>query len=120
MSVYKPGIASGCSNGRGIKVVQTGSPGTTIHTAVSGTDENVVDEVYIYAYNGHTDVVTLTLQLGGTTSPDDDCVVNLASKSGEQMLIPGYRFNNSVVIKAYASVANVIVIRCIVNHITNS
>jgi len=106
---------SGSTNGRGIKVVATASTGTTIHTAVSGTSS--YDEVWLYAYNSHTAEVLLTIQFGGTTSPDDDIKVMIPAQSGRYLLVDGAILNNSVVVAAYASLANVIVITGFVNAI---
>lgn len=106
---------SGSTDGKGIKVVQTVTAGTTIHTAVSSTDK---DEIWIYAYNGHTADVVLTIEWGEATVPDGNTIKSIPSKSGRILIMDGRLLGNSLVVKAFASVANVIVIDGFVNRIT--
>ena len=110
---------SGCSNGRGIKITGTTSEGAnTIHTATS--TDGVIDEVWLYCYNSHTSSVTLYLCLGGTTDPDDIASISIPSKYNDILVLAGECFNGGVIIKAYASSANVLVIRGYVNRISNT
>lgn len=109
-------ILSGSTNGKAIKVAATASPGTLIHTAVAGTTG--VDEVWLYAVNTSTGAVALTLQWGGTTSPDDEITVNVAAKgTGKILVSAGILLQNDLVIRAYAGTANVINIHGYVNRI---
>jgi len=110
---------SGSTDGMPIKVVATETAGTTIHTAVSGTTAGTFDEIWLYAYNGHTAAVTLTIEYGGASVPDQNIVVGLASKSGLSLIVPGLILQNSKVVKAFASTANVITISGWVNQITD-
>lgn len=110
---------SGSTDGKPIKVVQTATAGDTIHTAVAGTTPGTFDEIWLYAYNGHTTVVTLTIEFGGATVPDQNIVLTLAAKSGLQLIVPGLILQNGMVVKAFASVANVITISGFVNAITD-
>lgn len=107
---------SGSTNGRGIKIVATSTTGTTVHTSVSGTTN--FDEIWLYAYNGHTADVTLTIEFGGTTVPDDNIIVSIPFKQGRFLVVDGAILNNSTVVSAFASVANVIVITGFINAIT--
>ena len=115
MATYSKVLLSGSTNGRAIKVAATASPGTTIHTAVSGTSS--LDEVWIYAENTSTANVLLTIEFGGTTSPDDQIIATIAPQGGLALLVPGICVNNGVVIKAFAATANVITIVGFVNRI---
>lgn len=119
MATFKKRKLSGSTDGRGIKVVATATAGTTIHTAIAGTTDGTYDEIYLYAYNGHTAAVNLTIEFGGTTVPDDNIVVTLASKSGLSLIVPGLILQNGAVVKAFASTANVIVITGFVNTMTD-
>lgn len=110
---------SGSTDGRGVKVVATASAGTTIHTAVSGTTAGTFDEIWLFGYNGDSGSVTLTIQFGGTSTPDDDMIITLGSKTGLQLLVPGLILQNATIVKAYASVANVIILSGFVNAITD-
>lgn len=110
---------SGSTDGMPIKVVATATPGTTIHTAVAGTTPGTFDEIWLYAYNGHTTAVTLTIEFGGNSVPDQNIVITLPSKSGLNLIVPGLILQNGMIVKAFASVANVITISGYVNSITD-
>jgi len=108
---------SGSTNGRGIKVAATSTPGTTLHTAPAG--ETTKDEVYLYAQNNHSAAVLLTIEYGGTTSPDDLIKKTIPAADGLWLVIPAIVINNGLAIKAFAGAANVVVIFGHVNRITN-
>lgn len=110
---------SGSTDGRGIKVVATGTPGTTIHTAVAGTTAGTFDEIWLYAYNSDSVDRTLTIEFGGTTVPDDNVKVTVPTLAGTFLIIPGWILQNATVVRAFASVANVVVIHGYVNTITD-
>lgn len=110
---------SGSTDGKPIKVVATATAGTTIHTAVAGTTAGTFDEIWLYAYNGHTTTVTLTIEFGGATVPDQNIVLTLASKSGLQLVVPGLILQNGMVVAAFASSANVVTISGFVNSMTD-
>jgi hypothetical protein len=112
-------ILSGSTNGKGIKVVQTATAGDTIHTAVAGTTAGTYDEIWLFAYNGHTAPVVLTIEFGGATVPDQNIVCTLASKSGLQLVVPGLILQNGMVVKAFAGTANVVTISGYVNAIAD-
>lgn len=107
-------ILSGSTDGRPIKVVATATAGTTIHTA-HATNK---DEVWLWAMNTDTTARKLTIELGGTTSPDDLIEVTIAPESGLVLVIPGIPLTNSVVVRAFAATANVITIVGFVNRIS--
>jgi hypothetical protein len=113
--VFTKDKLSASTNGKGVKVVATATVGTTIHTAVSGTSS--FDEVWLYAYNGHTADVTLTIEWGEATVPDGNIIVTIPYKSGRYLVADGRLINNSLVVKAFASVANVIILDGYVNKI---
>ncbi len=110
---------SGSTDGKPIKVVATSTLGTTIHTAVSGTTAGTYDEIWVWAYNGHTTTATLTIEFGGATVPDQNIVLTLASKSGLTLAVPGLLLQNSLVVTAFADVANVITLSGFINAITD-
>ena len=110
---------SGSTDGKAIKVTQTATAGDTIHTAVAGTTSGTFDEVWLWAYNGHTEAVTLTIEFGGATVPDQNIIVSLDSKSGLVPIIPGLILQNGMVIKAFAGSADVITIIGFVNSMTD-
>ncbi len=110
---------SGSTDGMPIKVVQTATAGTTIHTAVAGTTDGTYDEIWLYAYNSHTAAVELTIEYGGATAPDQNIKVTLASKSGLSLIVPGLILQNGLTVKAFAGTANVVTISGWVNRITD-
>jgi hypothetical protein len=110
---------SGSTDGTGVLVAATASSGTTIHTAVAGTTAGTYDEVWLYAYNGHTASVVLTIQFGGTTSPNNDITLTIPNKQGAILVIPGWILQNGSVVRAYAATTNVITITGFVNSITD-
>lgn len=111
---------SASTSARGIKVVGTATgSATTIHTAVAGTAEDgPFDEIFAYAYNGHTAAVLLTLEIGGATVPDDVNSITLQPKQGKVLLLDGDLLQGGLALKAFASVANVVAIRGFVNRIS--
>jgi len=110
---------SGSTDGKAIKVVQTATAGDTIHTAVAGTTAGTFDEIWLWAYNGHTADVVLTIEFGGATVPDQNIVVTIPFKSGLVPVVPGFILQNSMVVSAFASVANVVTIIGFANAITD-
>jgi hypothetical protein len=119
MATFYKRKLSGSTNGLGIKITDTATPGTLIHTAVAGTTAGTFDEIWLYAYNGHTAAVTLTVEFGGHTAPDQNIVCSLASKSGLQLIVPGAILQNEMDVNAFASVDDVIVIYGFVNALTD-
>ena len=116
MPAITPILLSGSTSGRNVKVVATATPGTLLHTAVSGTTS--FDEGWLYATNTSASTVTLTVELGGVTSPDDLIIVQIPPNIGPVNVLAGIRLNGAVVIRAFASAANVIVIHGNVNRYT--
>lgn len=116
MAAFTKRLLSGSTKGRPIKVVETATPGTLIHTAVSGTTD--LDEVWLYAVNSSNSAKTLTIEFGGVTSPDDLVSVSLAKDSGLILIIPGSLLQDSLVVRAFGSSANDINIMGWVNRIS--
>jgi hypothetical protein len=115
MATYTKELLSGSTNGKGIKVVQTATAGTLIHTAVSGTDD--LDEVWLWAVNTSTDAVKLTIEWG-ESAVDGNIEGTIPAESGLYAVIPGLLLQNGLVIRAFAANANVINIHGFVNRIT--
>jgi hypothetical protein len=115
---------SGSTDGRAIKVVATASAGTLIHTAQAGTTlSDLYDEVWLWAWNSDSSARLLTLQFGGTTSPDDNITRTLnpvASASGDGLVLicPGFILQNADVVRAFAAAANVVMIVGYINKVS--
>lgn len=109
---------SGSTDGKAIKVAATASPGTTIHTATSSTSD--CDVITLYAYNSSGSAVNLTLQYGGTATPDDDIKLSIPATSGLTLLLPDLVLRNALVLRAYAGTTNVITIHGFVNRVATT
>jgi hypothetical protein len=116
MATYEKRILSGSTNGKAIKVAAVATAGTLIHTAVAGTSD--IDEVWIYAQNTSASSVTLDIEWGGVTAPDDLIELTVLPEAGLVTVIPGLLLNNGLVIRAFAGTTNVINIQGFVNRIT--
>jgi hypothetical protein len=110
---------SGSTDGKAIKITQTATAGDTIHTAVAGTTAGTFDEIWLWAYNGHTSNVQLTIEFGGASVPDQNIVVTIPFKAGLIMVATGQILQNGMVVRAFASVANVVTIIGFVTAITD-
>lgn len=115
MAIFSKFLLSGSTNGRPIKVTATGTPGTLIHTAVATPS---FDELWLYAVNTSAPNRDLTIELGGVTSPDDLIEVGIPGQEGLVLVVPGSPLDGSVVIRAFANVADVINIIGWINRIT--
>jgi hypothetical protein len=114
MATYTKQQLSGSTSYRGILVAATATPGTIIHTA-SPTD---VDEVWLYAYNSSGSAVLLTIEYGGTTVPNDNIKISIPPTCGLVPVVVGIPIKDSLVIRAFAATANVIVLFGFVNRIS--
>jgi hypothetical protein len=112
-------LLSGSTSGKAIKLTQAATPGDVIHTAVAGVVPGTVDEVWLWAYNGHTANVVLTIEFGGAVVPDQNIVVTIPFKSGLIPVVPGLILQNEMAVKAFASVADMLTISGFVNTITD-
>jgi hypothetical protein len=108
MASYSGGPLSGSTNGRPIPVAATATPGTLIHTAVSGTDG--FDEVYIFASNVTGGVATLTVEFGGVADPGDHLIksYSIPSNSVPLPIAVGQRIQGGVVVRAFSNSASAI------------
>jgi hypothetical protein len=111
---------SGSTNGKGILVASTASAGTTIHA--TGTSSTALDEVWLYAYNSDTAAITLTIEWGGTTAPNDNIKLSIPATSGLTLVVPGLILSGTgaaaATVAAFAGTTNKIVITGYVNRIS--
>ena len=117
MATYSRLLLSGSTNGRAIPVAATATPGTAIHTAVTGTSS--FDELYLWASNVTTATVTLTLEWGGVTDPGDHMVkaFSIPANSPPIPIATGQVLNNALLVKAFSGTASAINITGYVNRI---
>lgn len=118
MATFSKLTLSGSTDGRPIKVAATSSPGTTLHTGSSTA--TTYDEVWLYAMNTDSTARKLTVQFGGTTSPDDEIEVTIQPEAGLVTIVPGFPIKGNatpLVVRAFAATTNVITIHGFVNRI---
>lgn len=113
MATYSKVKLSGSTDGRNIKIAATATPGTTVHTAHA----TALDELWLFACNTDTTDRKLTIEFGGTTSPDDLMEITIPAEAGWIPIVPGLLLTNSVVVKAFAASANVVNVNGYVNRI---
>ena len=110
MASFSKILLSASTDGQRILIAGTDlASADTIHTA-HATD---TDEVWLYAYNGHTSVVNLTIVwgTGSFTWP-------VEAANGLLLVCPGIIIENAQVVKGYASETNKINVFGYVNRIT--
>lgn len=119
MATFSKQKLSGSTNGRGVKVAATATPGTTIHD--TGTSSTTLDELWLWAVNSDTTARKLTIELGGTTAPDDLIEVTIPPEQGLLLVVPGLSLTGTgaaaTSIKAFAASANVVMLHGYVNRI---
>ncbi len=119
MATYSKIHLSGSTDGRLIKVAATATAGTTIHTG--STTATTYDEVWLYAVNSDTTDRKLTVEFGGTSSPDDLIEQTITAESGLILVVAGLVIKGNatpLVVRAFAATANVVMIGGYVNRIT--
>jgi len=120
MATFEKVLLSGSTQGKGIKVVATATTGTTIHA--TGTSATILDEVWLYAVNSDTSAVKLTIEFGGTTSPDNLIEQTIPPESGLVLCVSGQPISGTGAaantITAFAASANVVMIYGYVNRVT--
>ena len=110
---------SGSTDGKPILIAATATPGTAIHTAVSGTTAGTYDEIWLWVHNTSAATVQVTIEFGGATAPDDNIILSVNSKSGLYLAVPGLILQNAATVKAFASTASVITVSGFVNTMTD-
>lgn len=119
MATFSKIELSGSTDGKLIKVAQTATAGTTLHTG-SATD-TTFDEIWLYAMNNDTADRELTIEFGGVSVPDDLIRFTVPFKSGLFLITAGLIIKGNatpLVVRAFAATANVISIGGYVNRIT--
>jgi len=119
MATFSKQILSGSTDGKGILVTATATAGTTIHTASSTS--TTFDEIWLYAVNTSATSVKLTIEWGGTASPNDHIETTIASESGLVLISSGLILKGNatpLVVRAFAATGSVIAIHGYVNRIT--
>lgn len=117
MATYSRILLSGSTSGKPIPVAATSTPGTAVHTAVSGSTG--FDELYLWASNVTSAAATLTIEWGGVTDPGDHAVksVVIPAYSPPIPIITGQVLNGGLAVKAFSGTASAINLTGYVNRI---
>jgi len=119
MATFSKLTLSGSTDGRLIKVVQTATAGTTLHTGSAAA--TTFDEIGWYAENSDTSDRKLTIEWGGVSSPDDLIEQTITAESGLVLVVAGLVIKGNatpLVVRAFCASANVVMIGGYVNRIT--
>ena len=116
MSSFTKKKLSESTDGKGIKIGASATPGTLLHTAVGGTSS--FDEVWIWAANTSMSNALLTIEWGEVTDPDGHIEFTVAAQDGLKMIIPGLILQNSLEVRAFAATVDVLVVHGFVNLIS--
>lgn len=119
MATFSKIVLSGSTDGKMIKVAQTATAGTTIHTG--SATATTFDEVWLYAVNSDSTDRKLTIEWGGVASPDDLIEYTVKAENGLYLIVPGLILKGNataLVVRAFCATANVVSIAGYVNRIT--
>lgn len=116
MATYTKRLLSNSVNGKGVKVAATATPGTLLHTAVTGSSD--IDEIYIDVINTSTAIAKITIEWGEATAPDGNIIAYIPPQSGLYPVISGRLLQNGLEVRAFADAANVLIAHGYVNRIT--
>ena len=119
MATFSKELLSASTDGRAIKVVETASAGTLIHTG--STTATTIDELWLYAMNTDSADRKLTMEWGGVTVPDDLIEITIGTEAGLVLVAPGLLIkgnSTALLVRAFAASANVITLHGYVNRIT--
>ena len=102
---FTPKLLSGCTQGKPIKVTSTTTGGAnTVHTAVAGTSN--IDFIDVYATNNSASSVDISLGWGGVTVDETLGPVSIAANAGPVKIADKFPLQNGLVLSAWASVAD--------------
>lgn len=104
MATFSTRILSASTDGRGIAIAATATPGTLLHTATAVVGEQ--DEVYLWVDNTTLGALTLTVEFGGVTTADHlVSALSIPPNSQSILICEGMLLQNGLVVRAFASAA---------------
>lgn len=117
MASYSRQLLSGSTNGTVIPVAATSTPGTLVHTALSGTVG--FDEIYLWVSNVTTAAATLTIEYGGVTDPGSHITkaLSIPANSPPINILAGQVLNNGLIVRAFSGTASALNLSGYVNRI---
>lgn len=106
--VFTKWILSGSTDGMGIKVGATTTPGTLIHTWPTNIAQ--YDEVWLYLQNTSAATVTATVEFWDATAPDHNISLDIPPRT-MILAVPGFILKGNATpktVKVFAGTTNVI------------
>ena len=95
-------LSASVSGGYPVSIQATGSPGTIIHSGVSGANpQTQIDEVFLYANNTGTMFYPLILEVGGT-GIFNRVSMTIATQDSPQLILQGWPLNSGAMIRGYS------------------
>lgn len=118
MATFSRLLLSGSTSGRAIPVAAAATPGTLLHTAITGSSG--FDELYLWASNVTGSMATLTVEWGGVTDPGDHMTksFNVPANSPPIPIATGQVLNGGLICRAFSGTASAINITGYVNRIS--
>ena len=119
MATFTKQILSGSTDGKAVKVAETATAGTLLHTGSATV--TTLDEVWLYAINSSASSVKLTIEWGEATAPDGNIELTVLPEAGLVTVVPGLLIKGNATeleVRAFAGTTNVICIHGFVNRIT--
>jgi hypothetical protein len=119
MATFSKIPLSGSTDGRGIHIDDSATPGKTVHTGFNNS--NTIDEIWLYAANYDTTDRKLTIEWGGATAGGDIMEMTITAESGLVLIVPGLIIKGNatpLVVAAFAATTSAINIFGYVNRIT--
>jgi hypothetical protein len=111
---------SGSTQGKGIKIAATTTPGTMLHT--TGVTLTVLDVLWIYLTNSDVTAKKVTVEFGGVAVPDDNIELVIPAESGLTLCVPGLMLTGTGgagnIVRAFCPTANVVVAFGYVDRVT--
>lgn len=115
MAVFSKEFLTGSADGTPVALSATSNT-TTLHTVPNLTPD-VVDEVWLWVSNYSSATRTVTIEFGSTTSTEN---IDITVAAGTVVLaIPGIPLAETLVVTAFADVANNVSAFGYVNRITD-
>jgi hypothetical protein len=116
MATVTKGLLSESTQGRGILITNTGSPGTLIHTAHA----TAMDEIWLYlAHSSAGGGSNISIEFGGVSVTDLIFKDSLEASGGQpQLFIPGLILSGGLEVRAYAATGNRDAVVGYINRIT--
>lgn len=105
MATFSKELLSESTNGEAFDISATSSPGTAIHTAVSGA--GFLDEIWLWFSNRTDNTIVITVEFGG--SNEENRIIETLDPRKSALVIPGIPLTSGATVKAYIDVGSVTV-----------